>query len=431
VLLTLAIFVLTLIGAMALHIPIAFSLLISSIFLLFHLNIFDTQILASTLIEGADNFPLMAIAFFILAGELMNAGGISKRIIAFAMALVGHVRGGLGYVAIMASVIFSGLSGSAVADTAAIGAVMVPIMVQAGYCRAKSVALIAAAGIIAPITPPSVPMIIFGVTGNVSIPKLFMSGIVPGLMLAAILAVTWTIIIRKEKDFKVQPKKTGAEIWEATKGAVWAFVLPILIIFCLRGGIFTPTEAAAIAAVYALFVGVIIYRDLKLNKITEVLVNSAKTTSVVMFLASAAMVTSWLIAVANIPPQIATMLEPLIDNRLLLMLAVSATLLIIGTCMDATPTILILTPVLLPIAIKAGIDPVYFGLIFIFNNMISVLTPPVGTVLNVACGVGKITMEELIRNIWPYLIAQVTLLVILILFPQIVITPMNFFMGGR
>ena len=413
----------SLLGAMALGIPIAHSLIMSGIALLIHMNMWDTQILAGTLIDGADNFPLMAIAFFILAGELMNAGGISKRIIAFAMALVGHVRGGLGYVAIIASLIFSGLSGSAVADTAALGAILIPIMVEAGYDRAKSAALIASAAIIPPIMPLSVPMIIFGVTGNVSIPKLFMSGIFPGILLGVFLAATWAWIARKS-EFKVQPRATRQELWQSIKGAVWAFILPLIIIVGLRGGVFTPTEAASIAVFYALFVGLVVYRELKMNKIAEVLVAAAKTTSVVMFLAAAAMVSSWLIAVANFPAAIATMLQPLMENKIILMFAINILVLLVGTAMDATPTILILTPVLMPIVNKAGIDPFYFGFMFVFNNMIGVLTPPVGTVLNVAAGVGKISMDDIIKNVMPYMWIEIILLLLLTAFPQLVLIPL-------
>ena len=211
---TLTVFIVALLGAMALGIPIAFALLISGIAIMFALGNFDTQILASNLIQGADNFPLMAIPFFILAGELMNAGGISKRIIDFAMACVGHVRGGLGYVAIIASVLFAGLSGSAVADTAALGAILIPMMVSQGYNRNRSAGIIAAGGIIAPIIPPSIPMIVFGVTAGVSITKLFMAGIVPGLILAVALTVVWTLLVRKEK-MEAKPRKSAKEILRA------------------------------------------------------------------------------------------------------------------------------------------------------------------------------------------------------------------------
>lgn len=426
---TLAVFVASLIAVMALGMPIAFALLFSGVALMLYMDIFDTQILAQNLINGADSFPMMAIPFFILAGELMNAGGISKRIITFAMALVGHIRGGLGYVAIIASVLFAGLSGSAVADTAALGAILIPMMVNAGYDRNRSTGLIAAGGIIAPVIPPSIPMIIFGVTSGVSISKLFMAGIVPGILIAIGLVIAWSWIVRRDK-VQVFPRKSVKEMLAATQKAFWALLLPAIIVLGLRGGVFTPTEAAVVAAFYALFVGLVIYRELKVQHLYEVLVSSAKMTSVVMFLAAAAMVSAWLITAANIPTVITDFLGPYMENKLLLLLLINVLVLLVGTAMDVTPTILILTPVLMPIIEKAGIDPVYFGVLFVLNNCIGLLTPPVGTVLNVACGVGKIGMEDIIKGIWPFLLVEILVLILLILFPSLVTVPLEWLTKG-
>jgi tripartite ATP-independent transporter DctM subunit len=423
---TLTVFVVSLLGVMALGVPIAFALLISGICLMLFLGNFDTQILASNLLDGADNFPLMAIPFFMLAGELMNAGGISKRIIEFALSLVGHIRGGLGYVAIIGSVIFAGLSGSALADTAALAAILVPMMVSAGYDRSRSAGLIAAGGIIAPIIPPSIPMIIFGVVSGVSVTKLFLAGIFPGLMLGVSLAVCWAIVVRKDK-VKVFPRKNLKEIFMAFRKAIWALVMPVIIIWGLRGGIFTPTEAAVVAAFYALFVGVVIYRELKIKDLFKHLVISGKTTSVVMLLAAAAGVSAWLITIANIPAQLTDLMTPFMHNQILLLLVINAVVFIIGTAMDLTPTVLILTPVLMPIIVEAGIDPVYFGILFILNNCIGLLTPPVGTVLNVAAGVSKISMDDIIKGVLPFLIVETLLLLLLIFFPALVTVPASWF----
>jgi len=421
---TIAVFVGSLLGAMAIGVPIAFSLLISGVALMFYLDIFDSQIVAQNLLSGADNFSLMAIPFFILAGELMNAGGISKRIINFAMALVGHIRGGLGYVAILGSILFAGLSGSAVADTAALGAILIPMMVKAGYDRKKSTGLIAAGGIIAPIIPPSIPMIVFGATSGVSITKLFLGGIVPGLMIGLGLVIAWWWVVRKE-NYQPTPRKSLKEILKATVQAFWSLLLPVLIVIGMRGGVFTPTEAGVIAAFYALFVGVVIYRELKIKDLYKVLISSAKTTSVVMFLVAAAMVSAWLITVADIPAEIGSLLGPLVDNQLLLLLAINLLVILVGTAMDLTPTILILTPVLMPIVEQAGIDPVYFGILFIINNCIGLITPPVGTVLNVAGGVGKIGMDDLMKGVMPFLLVELLVLLLLILFPGIVTVPIE------
>lgn len=421
----LVVFAGSLLGVMALGMPIALALLASGVALMIFLGVFDSQIIAQNLINGANSFPMMAVPFFILAGELMNAGGISKRIINFAMSIFGHVRGGMGYVAIVASVLFAGLSGSAVADTAALGAILIPMMIKAGYDRNRSTGLIAAGGIIAPIIPPSIPFIIFGVSSGLSITKLFMAGIVPGLMIGLGLVVTWWLVMRKQDDVQVFPRKSMREVWDAAKQAVWALMLPVIIIVGMRMGIFTPTEAAVVAAFYALFVGFVVYRELKVKDLYKVLVASAKTTSVVMFLVAAAMVTAWLITVANIPAVLSEMLAPLIDSPTLLMLAITAVVLIIGTAMDLTPVVLIMTPVLMPIVKQAGIDPIYFGVVFILANCIGLLTPPVGTVLNVACGVGKIGIEDIMKGIWPFLLVEVIVLLLLILFPSIVTVPLQ------
>jgi tripartite ATP-independent transporter DctM subunit len=420
----LLVFVGSLLGVMAIGMPIALALLVSGVALMLYLDVFDSMIIYQNLVNGADSFPLMAIPFFILAGELMNAGGISSRIIEFAKAFVGHIRGGLGYVAIIASVLFAGLSGSALADTAALGAILIPMMVKAGYNKNRSAGLIAAGGIIAPIIPPSIPMIIFGVTANVSITKLFMAGIIPGLLIALGLVIVWAIHVRKA-NVEVFPRKSPKEMWLATRQAIWALLLPVLIIGGLRGGIFTPTESAVVAAFFALFVGLVVYRELKIQDLFRILVSAAKTTSVVMFLVAAAMVSAWLITIANIPALMTDLLEPLIGNKLLLLIVINLIVLLVGTAMDLSPTILILTPVLMPVIEKAGIDPVYFGVLFILNNCIGLLTPPVGAVLNVACSVGKIDMEDILKGVWPFLLVEVLILLLLILFPELVTVPLK------
>ncbi|MBD1382419.1 TRAP transporter large permease [Metabacillus arenae] len=422
---TLVIFLGALFSGMALGMPIAFALLLSGICLMFYLDIFSTQIIAQNVIQAANDFSLMAIPFFILAGELMNAGGISKRIVTFAMTLVGHVRGGLGYVTIIASVLFAGLSGSAVADTAALGAILIPMMIKAGYDKKRAIALVPSSGIIACIIPPSIPMIIFGVTSGVSITQLFMAGIVPGIMMAGGLAIAWWLITRKDTNIEVLPKRTKKEVLSATKQAIWALLLPVILICGLRFGVFTPTEGGAVAAFYALFVGVFVYRELEIKNLYELLKNSARTTSIVMFLASGSLVAAWLIALANIPGTITDLIGPLVENKLLLLIVINILVLLVGTAMDLLPTVLILTPVLMPVVTAAGIDPVYFGLLFVINISIGLITPPVGSVLNVACGIGKINMEDITKGLMPFFLVQIIVLLLLILFPQIVTIPVE------
>ena len=425
---TVAVFLFSLCGAMALGMPIAFALLVCGGALMIHLGMFDARILAQNLIVGADSFVLMAIPFFILAGELMNAGGISKRIIGFGLALVGHVRGGMGYVAILTAFIFAGLSGSSVADTAALAALMVPMMADAGYEKSRSAALIGAGSIVAPILPPSIPFIIFGSISGISIMKLFMGGLVPGVIIAVSLAITWWYMARN-KNVKVYPKKNFTEILIATKDAAWALALPIFIMVGIKFGVVTPTEAAVGAVFYTLFLCFVVYRSVTVKELYHVLVASAKTTSVILFLIAAAMVSAWLIAIANIPASITSWLAHYMENRLLLMVAINVLVFVVGTAMDLTPTVLILTPVLMPIITKAGIDPVYFGVVFILNNAIGLLTPPVGTVLNAACSAGKVSMDDLMKDIMPFLIIEIVVLILLILFPDIVLIPLKFLMG--
>ncbi|MGH8803722.1 MAG: TRAP transporter large permease subunit, partial [Polaromonas sp.] len=393
---TIAIFLGSLLGAMALGIPIAFSLLLCGAALMWHLNMFDAQILAQNVINGADSFPLLAVPFFMLAGEVMNAGGLSRRIVNFAMTLVGHIKGGLGYVAIVAAVMMAALSGSAVADAAALSALLLPMMVAAGHDKARSAGLLASASIIAPIIPPSIGFVIFGVAANVSVSKLFLAGIAPGLMLAFALVVTWWYVARKE-NVSVPARKSRADVFAALKDATFALVLPVIVVVGLKFGVFTPTEAAVVAAVYALFISTVVYQELKLSQLHGLFLAAAKTTAVIMFLVAAALVSAWLITVAQLPDQVVALLQPLLDSPKLLMLAIMLLVMVVGTAMDMTPTILILTPVLMPIVKAAGIDPVYFGVLFIINNAIGLITPPVGTVLNTVAGVGKVSMDEVTK----------------------------------
>ena len=426
---TIAVFLLSLLAAMALGMPIAYALIVCGIALMVHLDIFDAQIVAQNIINGADSFPLMAVPFFLLAGEIMNVGGLSKRIVDLCLALVGHIKGGLGYVAIVAGVILSALSGSAVADAAALSALLVPMMVAAGHDKKRSAGLVAATGIIGPVIPPSIAFVIFGVAANLSITKLFLAGITPGIYIAIALWFAWWWEVRKEAI--VPPaRKSHKELGRAVVDAFWALMLPFIIIFGLRFGVFTPTEAAVVAAVYSLIVSVFIYRELTFKDLYAVFVTAAKTTSVVMFLVAAALVSAWLITVAELPTKIVALLEPFLDNKILLMFAIMVLVVIVGTAMDMTPTILILTPILMPLVKAAGIDPIYFGVLFIINNSIGLITPPVGVVLNVVAGVTKTSMEDVMKGVWPFLLAELFVLLLLILFPPLVTVPARWLIGS-
>jgi len=425
---TVFVFVGTLLGSMAIGVPIAFALLVASVAMMTQLGVFDAQIIAQNVVNGADSYPLMAVPFFILAGEVMTAGGLSKRIVALAVACVGHIRGGLGFVTIIAACAMASLSGSAVADAAALAALLMPMMLKSGYLKGRSAGLMASGAIIGPIIPPSIPFIIYGVTGNVSIIRLFLSGIVPGLMLGLALAATWYWVARRT-DIELPSPQAMRERLRALVDSLWALMMPVIIIVGLKFGVFTPTEAGVVAAVYSIFVSFVIYRELTLQRFYEVLVSAAKVTSVVMLLVACATVSAWLITIANLPLQLAGLLEPLMGNQTLLMLVIVAILLVIGMGMDLTPTILVLTPVLLPVVKMAGIDPVYFGVIFIITGSIGLITPPVGTVLNVICGITKLSMEDLTKGVWPFLMAELAILLLFVFFPSLVTVPARWFIG--
>jgi tripartite ATP-independent transporter DctM subunit len=361
------------------------------------LDFWDTQLLAQNLVAGVDSFPLLAVPFFILAGELMNCGGISRRIIDMAQAWVGHVRGGLGYVAIGAAVLMASMSGSALADTAALATILLPMMRREGYPMATSAGLLASGGIIAPIIPPSMPFVIYGVTTNTSISALFVSGIVPGLIMGAGLIVAWKWVLRRIELPRGEPMPMRDRL-RATGRAVWALLMPVIIIGGMKTGVFTPTEAAVVAAFYALTIALFVHREMKIAELRGVLVRAGKTTAIVMFLCAGAAVASYMITLADLPATLSGWLGPLVDNPRLLMAVMMVVLVLVGTALDLTPTILIFAPVMLPIAVKAGIDPVYFGL-------------------------GRLSLHQVIKGVNPFLLTYTLILALFVVFPQIVTAP--------
>jgi tripartite ATP-independent transporter DctM subunit len=430
---TVTIFMVSLCGAMFVGMPVAFALLVCAVSLMVYLisvgtlDTFNTQIIAQYLISGADNFPLMAIPFFMLAGEIMTRGGISQQIVKIANTLVGHIRGGLGYVAIMAGLVLASISGSAAADTAALAAVVIPLMRDAKYNVPRSAGLIAGAGCIAPILPPAMPLVLFGVVSQLSITKLFFTGIFPGLLMALSLVITWRFVARK--DFKEAPKQKFAfgPFLKALREGFWALSLPVIILGGMKSGAFTPTEAAVVAAVTALLISLFIYKGLKIRELPNILLTAAKTCSAIMLIVAASMVVAWLITIAEIPGQVTAMMQPFMHNKMLLMAVLMLLVFAVAIPLDLAPTVLILTPVLMPLVKEAGIDPYYFGIMFMMNNAIGLITPPVGTVLNVVSGVARVNLDSVIKGMWPFLIAETAVMFLLVLFPDLVIVPARWF----
>ena len=417
----LTVFLIVLLGLIALGMPIAFALLLSAIAMMFQLDFFDTQILSQNMLSGANSFTLMAVPLFMLAGELMNAGGISRRIVNLASMFVGHIQGGLGYVAIFASVLLAALSGSAVADAAALGSLLIPMLrerlrrrpgLRPDRRRRHHRAHHSAVDLLHHLRRRH---------QCIDHQALF-AGIAPGLMMGLTLVAVWTWWRASTAPSSPRRASPGARGW-ALREAGWALMLPVIIIGGLRGGIFTPTEAAVVAAVYALLVSLFVYREIKARDLMPLFVNAARTTAVVMFLVAAAMVSSYMITLADMPQDLIALLDPVLDQPRLLMFALLVLLTLVGTVMDLTPTILILAPVLMPVITKAGIDPVYFGVMFVMVGCVGLLTPPVGTVLNVVCGVARINMETICRGVWRYVVAYTLLLVLLVIFPELITVP--------
>lgn len=416
----LVLFLCVLFGFILLSVPIAFALVLTAMALMIASGSVSPALLVQNVVRGIDSFPLMAIPFFLLAGEIMNAGGISKRIVSFAGALLGHIKGGLGYVTVMASMLFAGVSGSAVADTSAMGSLLYPVMKSEGYDEEKSAALFSAAGTIGPIIPPSIPMIIFGVIANVSIVKLFLGGIIPGILIGFGLMIGWNIHTRKG-NYKSEGKFQFKKVLKTGIDAFWALLLPLIILGGIISGIYTPTEAAVIAVVYAFLVSFLIYRELDLRVMPTLLISTARLTSVVMLVCGAAMSAAYLITVAQIPQMLSNVLLGWAgDNPYLLMVFVNILLLLVGCVMDLTPALLILGPMLLPIAIQFGLDPVYFGVVMIVNLCIGLITPPVGNILYVGCGISKLSVARLSKAIMPNVAIMIVTLILITYIPGLI-----------
>ncbi len=416
----LTVFLISLFGFVLLSVPIAFALVLTALVLATFINQVSAPLLIQNIVRGIDSFPLLAIPFFLLAGELMNTGGISRRIVVFARSLIGHIKGGLGYVNVLASMLFAGVSGSAVADTASIGSMLIPIMEEEGLDKEQSAAITIASSVIGPIIPPSIPMIIFGVIGNVSIIRLFLGGIIPGILIGLGLMIGWYFHTRK-RNYRAEGRFSIVGVFRAMLDAFWALVLPGIILGGIIFGVFTPTEAGVIAVVYAFFVSLFIYKELKLKDLPRLFVATARNTSIVMLVCGSALAAGYYITIAQIPAMLSdTLLALAGDNRFILMMVINILLLLVGCVLDLTPALLIMGPMLLPIVTKFGIDPVYFGCVMVVNLCIGLITPPVGNVLYVGCSISKLTVAQLARAVAPYILIEIAVLFIITYVPGVI-----------
>ncbi|MCW4150545.1 MULTISPECIES: TRAP transporter large permease [Halomonadaceae] len=404
--------------SLALGLPIAFGLGIAAVVMAV-LSDIPLSILIEQSIRGVNSFPLLAIPFFIMVGEVMSNGGIARRLMELAGALVGFVRGGLGQVAITGSMFFGGISGSAVADTAATGAMMIPSMTKQGYTAPQATAINTVSSVIGIIIPPSIPLILFGIVTETSISRLFIAGIVPGILIGFGLMATTFIMATIGRAGQTRKFRLDV-LWQAFKAAWLALVLPVLVIGGIIGGIFTATEAAVAALLYSLFISLVVYREFKITALWGMLIRTARLTGMVLLLLAFATVIAWFLTINMVPQTLVTQVQAITQDPFLLLLIVAGLLLLVGFVMDLTPAMVIMAPMLTPIVESVGIDPVYFGVLMAFILGIGLLTPPVGTCLYVGCGVGKVSMEQLVKAMLPYYATLLVVLVILIAFPGIV-----------
>ncbi len=399
-----------------LGVPIAISIALASLVAMFQGGI-SIDTFARSLFSGVDSFTLMAIPFFIYAGNLMLAGGTSARLINFARKLVGWTTGGLPIAGVMSSMLFAALSGSSPATVAAIGGIMIPSLDEAKYSRKFSVGLMCAAGSLGIIIPPSITLLVYGAVAEVSISDLFIAGIVPGIFIGLVLIVI-SYIIAKKQGHQPEERATLKEIWDAFKSAIWGILLPIIVLGGIYKGFFTPTEAASVAIVYSLVIGLFVYKGLNLKSLYEVTKSSVITSAMIMFVISAAKVFSWYLTYEKIPTRLAELILGFADTPFTFLLLVTVILLIVGMFMDSSAAVLIFVPLFLPIVMEMGIDPIHFGVIMIVNLAIGMLTPPFGLNLFIASGISKMSITDVTRGATPFIVVLIMALFVIMFVPQ-------------
>ena len=404
-------------GLLLLGVPFIFALGITSLVGLMVVDI-DVIVLAQRFVSGTQSFSLLAIPFFVLAGDLMTQGGLSRRLVAVADACVRHVQGGLGIVTVLSATFFAAISGSAPATTAAIGSIMIPEMSKRGYTLEFAAALAIAAGIIGPIIPPSIIFVIWGVIAEVSIAKLFLSGVLPGLLMALGLCLACVVYARRN-GIPRQPRASSREIGRAIWDGKWALVAPFVVLGGIYGGIVTPTEAAVVATVYALFVGLFLYRELKPAELPKLIMGSMRTTAIVMFIIAAAAPFGWLVAMEQLPPKVAAGLAAISDQPWVLLLSINILLLLVGMVMDNIAAMIILGGVLIALGKKLGIDDIQLGAIVSMNFAIGMATPPFGYALFVGAAISKVSIERISRPLWPLIGILVLVLALVTYIPAV------------
>ncbi len=401
-------------------IPIAFVLGITPVVFLLTKGEIPPLLIPQRMHAGVDTFVLMSIPFFVLAGNLMNAAGITHRLVAFAKVLVGHIRGGLALVNVLVNIIMAGISGSASADSTAVGSILIPSMIEEGYEPEFACSVTASASVIGPIIPPSITMIVYGAVANVSIGALFLGGVIPGLILGLFL-MGLIYFYAKKRNYPKEKRATWREALRSFGNAAIALVMPFFIVGGILSGVFTPTEAAASAAFYAFFVGFFIYRELKLSDLPKILFNSGMLTSAILLIIAAGYIFGWVLTFEFIPQKAGEYLLSVSSNPYVILFIVNLFFLFLGTFMEPTVSLIVVVPILLPTLMKMGVDPVHLGVFLTLNLIIGLTTPPVGACLFIVCTIGKVSLEALSKAIFPFIVVSIIVLFLITYFPQLVL----------
>ena len=408
---TTMILVISFVFFLAIGVPIAFVLGLTPLVTMIVQGGTPLILIAQRIFTGMDNTVLMAIPFFILAGNIMSHGGMTHQLVTFCKVLVGWLRGGLAYINVVISMIFAGITGAAVADTSAIGSILIPAMQREGYDTDFSAAVTATSSTIGPVIPPSIPFIIYGVLGEVSIASLFLAGLVPGILLGLFMMAVVAIYAHKRKYPKEKLPTLKAALSSFYEAAL-VLIMPLIILGGILTGIFTPTESACIAVFYALFIGLVVHRDIKLKDLPKILIDTGVTSSLVMLVIGMASIFAWVLASEQVPQMVTEAMLSITQNKILILLLMNIALLIIGTFMETAASLIILTPVLLPLMISIGVDPLHFGVILVLNLVIGLTTPPVGVCLFIACSIANTRLERVSRAIVPFLLSSIAVLLI-------------------